>query len=129
MDIPPSLTLSGLLNVLDGIKGLHSQIKIMTTNHKDTLDEALIRPGRIDIAIELNLASKECKMSVYLLIYLGIQHAYKKYINVDIEIDSILNIYDEKYTVAQICNMSYKKFDFSKGTDDTRNKFILNSFL
>lgn len=42
------LTLSGLLNAIDGVFSNHGRILIMTTNHPDVLDDALIRPGRID---------------------------------------------------------------------------------
>lgn len=42
------LTLSGLLNAIDGVFSTHGRILIMTTNHPEILDEALIRPGRID---------------------------------------------------------------------------------
>jgi chaperone BCS1 len=42
------LTLSGVLNAIDGVASEDSQILIMTTNHKDHLDPALIRPGRVD---------------------------------------------------------------------------------
>jgi hypothetical protein len=42
------LNLSGLLNVLDGVVDSPGRIVIMTTNHVDHLDPALIRPGRID---------------------------------------------------------------------------------
>ena len=42
------LTLSGLLNAIDGVFSTHGRILIMTTNHPEVLDEALIRPGRID---------------------------------------------------------------------------------
>ena len=42
------LSLSGLLNVLDGVVDSPGRIVIMTTNHPDLLDPALIRPGRID---------------------------------------------------------------------------------
>jgi chaperone BCS1 len=41
-----SLTMSGVLNGIDGVTTADSQIIIMTTNHKDNLDPALIRPGR-----------------------------------------------------------------------------------
>ena len=41
-----SLTLSGVLNSIDGVATADSQIMIMTTNHKENLDPALIRPGR-----------------------------------------------------------------------------------
>jgi ATP-dependent 26S proteasome regulatory subunit len=43
-----TITLSGLLNVIDGLFSSHGRILIMTTNHPEILDEALIRPGRID---------------------------------------------------------------------------------
>jgi chaperone BCS1 len=47
------LTLSGLLNVLDGVVDTPGRILIMTTNHPEMLDPALIRPGRIDKKIML----------------------------------------------------------------------------
>ncbi|PXF45016.1 putative mitochondrial chaperone BCS1-A [Gracilariopsis chorda] len=43
-----SLTFSGLLNVLDGVTSVEGLITIMTTNHANRLDPALIRGGRID---------------------------------------------------------------------------------
>lgn len=42
------LTLSGLLNVLDGVATPHGLITFMTTNHFDRLDSALTRAGRMD---------------------------------------------------------------------------------
>ena len=41
-----SITMSGVLNSIDGVSTADSQILIMTTNHKENLDPALIRPGR-----------------------------------------------------------------------------------
>lgn len=43
------ISLSGLLNALDGIASPHGLVTVMTTNHIELLDPALIRPGRIDI--------------------------------------------------------------------------------
>ena len=43
-----TITLSGLLNVIDGLFTCHGRILIMSTNHPEILDSALIRPGRID---------------------------------------------------------------------------------
>ncbi len=42
------LNLSGLLNVLDGVVDTPGRMLVMTTNHPEMLDPALIRPGRID---------------------------------------------------------------------------------
>ncbi|QYB17456.1 AAA-ATPase [Pacmanvirus S19] len=47
------LTLSGILNVLDGIIEINGSVIIMTTNHPEKLDEAFKRPGRITASIEL----------------------------------------------------------------------------
>ena len=47
------LDLAGLLNVLDGVVDTPDRIVIMTTNHPEKLDAALIRPGRIDKKIYL----------------------------------------------------------------------------
>lgn len=47
------LTLSGVLNVLDGIVSLDGNIIILTTNHIENIDPAILREGRIDKKIEL----------------------------------------------------------------------------
>jgi chaperone BCS1 len=46
---PQPLTMSGLLNVLDGVFSRDGRILVMTTNHEDKIDAALKRPGRADI--------------------------------------------------------------------------------
>lgn len=43
------VTLSGLLNALDGVASAEGRIVFMTTNYLDRLDPALIRPGRVDM--------------------------------------------------------------------------------
>lgn len=58
-DSKPGVTLSGLLNGLDGIATPHGVITIMTTNHFDVLDPALIRPGRVDILEEIGYVTNE----------------------------------------------------------------------
>ncbi|KAI0441870.1 BCS1 N terminal-domain-containing protein [Xylaria telfairii] len=50
------LSLSGLLNILDGVASQEGRILIMTTNHVEKLDKALIRPGRVDMIVEFGLA-------------------------------------------------------------------------
>lgn len=51
------VSLSGLLNVLDGVAAAKNCIFIMTTNHIEKLDSALIRPGRIDKKFEFPQAT------------------------------------------------------------------------
>jgi ATP-dependent 26S proteasome regulatory subunit len=45
-----SVTFSGLLNALDGVRSQEGRILMMTTNHREKLDPALLRPGRADMA-------------------------------------------------------------------------------
>ena len=51
------VSLSGLLNVIDGVAASEGRILIMTTNHVDKLDSALLRPGRVDMSIEFGYSA------------------------------------------------------------------------
>jgi len=59
------VTLSGLLNVLDGFHAPSGVLFVMTTNHVEKLDPALLRPGRIDYKLYLGKASDQQKMELY----------------------------------------------------------------
>lgn len=48
------LNLAGLLNVLDGALDSPGRLVVMTTNHVDALDPALIRPGRVNMQINMS---------------------------------------------------------------------------
>lgn len=56
--IGTNVTFSGLLNAIDGVAAQEGRILVMTTNHFEKLDPALIRPGRVDMAILLDLATR-----------------------------------------------------------------------
>jgi chaperone BCS1 len=53
----PTVTFSGLLNALDGVASAEERIIFLTTNHIERLDEALVRPGRIDMTVRLGDAT------------------------------------------------------------------------
>lgn len=59
------VTLSGLLNVLDGFYAPTGVLFVMTTNHIDKLDAALLRPGRIDYKLFLGKATDRQKVQLY----------------------------------------------------------------
>uniref|UniRef100_A0A6C0J6U8 AAA+ ATPase domain-containing protein n=1 Tax=viral metagenome TaxID=1070528 RepID=A0A6C0J6U8_9ZZZZ len=46
--------LGKLLNIIDGVCERHGGMIFLTSNYPDKLDSALIRPGRIDLKIEVN---------------------------------------------------------------------------
>ncbi|MHA1704093.1 MAG: AAA family ATPase [Promethearchaeota archaeon] len=53
------VNLSDILNALDGLGNTHGRLLIATTNHIADLDEALIRPGRFDLLVEVGFVNKE----------------------------------------------------------------------
>ncbi len=64
-----AVSFSGLLNALDGVAAQEGRIIFLTTNHRELLDAALIRPGRIDVEFKLDLASREQIASMFLRFY------------------------------------------------------------
>lgn len=63
------LSFSGLLNAIDGIASPPGLITFMTTNHKDILDPALLRPGRIDMAVTFTNATVDKVTRMFNLFY------------------------------------------------------------
>jgi chaperone BCS1 len=53
------VTLSGLLNALDGMNNGDGYIVFMTTNRRDLLDKALLRPGRVDYELFIDYATEK----------------------------------------------------------------------
>ena len=59
------VTLSGLLNVLDGFHAPENVLFVMTSNRIENLDAALLRPGRIDYRLYMGAATCEQKAELY----------------------------------------------------------------
>jgi len=60
------LTFSGVLNALDGVAGQEGKIVVMTTNHPEKLDPALVRPGRVDMRAKFHCASRQGVEEIFL---------------------------------------------------------------
>jgi mitochondrial chaperone BCS1 len=52
------VSLSCLLNCMDGITAPDGAVIVMTTNHPETLDPALLREGRVDIRVNFKPATR-----------------------------------------------------------------------
>ncbi|KAF9972068.1 hypothetical protein BGZ73_004885 [Actinomortierella ambigua] len=68
-DAGGNITFSGLLNAIDGVAAQEGRILCMTTNHLDRLDDALIRPGRIDIRARFGRATKSQAKELFIKFY------------------------------------------------------------
>ena len=54
----PALTLDDILNLWDGIEENSGRMIVITSNYYEALDKALVRPGRIDITLELKKVNR-----------------------------------------------------------------------
>ena len=64
-----NVTLSGLLNAIDGVGAPEGQVLIMTTNHLGSLDDALVRAGRVDIKVKLDWCARIQSRNIFLRMY------------------------------------------------------------
>lgn len=89
-----TLSLSGILNALDGLFTTEGRILIMTTNHPEVLDKALIRKGRIDREFLFDYCDKE-----------QIKELFQMYFNMNCPDECLEHIDENKYSPAQISSL------------------------
>ena len=87
------ITLDDILNLWDGIRETPGRIMIITSNHYNKLDAALVRPGRIDITLELKNADRKIIGDMY-------KHLFRKTMPARV----LSKIPDYKYSPASIMN-------------------------
>ncbi|KAL9598284.1 MAG: hypothetical protein Q9219_004585 [cf. Caloplaca sp. 3 TL-2023] len=63
------ISLSGLLNAIDGVASHEGRVLLMTTNFPEKLDEALIRPGRIDMKVAFTKATRGQMSELFIRMY------------------------------------------------------------
>lgn len=101
------LTLGAILEIIDGIIETPGRIIIMTTNHKEFLDPALLRPGRIDMEIEFKKLRRQ-----------HIYQIFEKWYNTTSYSNQMNDIPDYKFTQAEISQLLFKHehrpYDFIK---------------
>ena len=89
------VSLSQILNLLDGIVELDGRVLIACTNHVEKLDPALIRPGRIDCVIELGLCTRTMIKDI-------VENFYEKKVSQQ-QINKIKENYYTPCKVYEIC--------------------------
>jgi hypothetical protein len=100
------ITLSFLLNLLDGVLETPNRILIITSNYPERLDKALIRPGRIDLNIHFDYADMEMILDMFRHFYnLSILEAKKLELNPKID-----KMFTPAEIIAVLCN-NYKTAD------------------
>ena len=93
MDKKYNITFKTVLNAIDGLISPYGTLLFLTTNHKLKLDEALIRPGRIDKKYKIDKMDQEQASELFKLFYPKFKHHAKRFSN---------QIETDKYTPAQL---------------------------
>ena len=65
------VTMSGLLNALDGVGSREGRVLFLTTNHPERLDPALVRPGRVDRSFHLGNTTPDQARRLFEWFYSG----------------------------------------------------------
>ena len=76
-----------LLAVLDGVNALNNVLLIGMTNRIDMIDEALLRPGRLEVHIEVNLPDEKGRLAILRIHTRSM--AKEGYLGSDVNLDSI----------------------------------------
>ncbi|XP_075252540.1 26S proteasome regulatory subunit 4 [Convolutriloba macropyga] len=82
-------TMLELLNQLDGFDSKSDVKVIMATNRIETLDPALIRPGRIDRKIEFPLPDEKTKRRIFNI------HTSRMTLAEDVKLDELIQVKDD----------------------------------
>lgn len=86
--------LDDILNMVDGIREASGRILIISSNHYNKLDDALVRPGRIDLTMKMTNASRHTIREMY-------QHFYKN----KMREKDLTKIKEDFYSPAEIINL------------------------
>ena len=72
-DALKGISLSGFLNIIDGVASAEGRILVMTTNHIERLDPALLRPGRVDRTVRFGPATRDVVAGLFRAIFGSIE--------------------------------------------------------
>ena len=91
------ITLDSLLNILDGTLEIPNRMLVLSTNHAEVIDDALIRPGRIDMIIDFKYANKTI-----------VKEMFEGFYSRTFETDKFAKIIDYKVSPAFINQYMFK---------------------
>lgn len=74
-----------LLSKIDGVDALNNILIIGMTNRKDLIDEALLRPGRLEVHMEINLPDEKGRLQIFKIHTAAMQNNNSLGSDVDLE--------------------------------------------
>jgi len=101
------LTLGEILTVLDGTMEVPGRMIVMTTNHPEVLDDALIRPGRIDVQAAFTYATRELIADMYIA-----------YLEKELSPESIAQLPNAVLSPAEVGQVLFRHFGMPSTEDE-----------
>jgi mitochondrial chaperone BCS1 len=89
------VTMSGLLNALDGVSSREGRVLFLTTNHPERLDPALVRPGRVDRSFHLGNTTPDQARRLFEWFYTGGER--------DLEIEFWADVFAARVPEGRVC--------------------------
>ncbi|KAJ8626751.1 hypothetical protein MRB53_020058 [Persea americana] len=126
-----------LLTKIDGVESLNNVLLIGMTNRKDLLDEALLRPGRLEVQVEISLPDESGRLQIL--------HIHTKkmsensFLDKDVNLDELAKM-TKNYSGAELegvvksavsfaLNRQVSLDDLTKPLDEESIKVTMDDFL
>lgn len=111
-----------LLSMIDGVDALNNILVIGMTNRKDLLDEAILRPGRFEVHIEVGLPDENGRQEIFAIHTKTMKN--NKLLHSDVDLEKLAKL-TKNYTGAEIesvvksaasffINKNFNILDFNK---------------
>lgn len=111
-----AISLSGLLNAIDGVASHEGRVLIMTTNKPESLDEALVRPGRVDVQVGFGNATRQQAEELFVRMYEVPRPKQIKKISMNGSAKPKLKVKSE--ATGELANQAKQAYELDISTDD-----------
>ena len=119
-----------LLTKIDGVNALNDVLLIGMTNRRDLIDDALLRPGRLEVQLEIHLPDQHGRKQIF-EIHTKIPRENER-IDEDVNLEELAKL-TTNYTGAEIAGVVRSAISFSMNEyidmNESSNSFINSSLI
>jgi transitional endoplasmic reticulum ATPase len=113
---------------MDGIEELRGVVVLAATNRRDLIDPALLRPGRLDLLLEMPFPDKAARLEIFRI------HTREKPLEDDINLDQLAEIThgyvgaDIEFVCRRAAMLAIRDFIHSGKKDHSILRITMNHF-
>eukprot|EP01113_Clastostelium_recurvatum_P046071 TRINITY_DN801_c0_g1_i2.p1 TRINITY_DN801_c0_g1~~TRINITY_DN801_c0_g1_i2.p1 ORF type:complete len:747 (+),score=261.83 TRINITY_DN801_c0_g1_i2:131-2371(+) len=107
-----------LLSKMDGVKQINNVIVIGMTNRKDMIDEALLRPGRLEVQVEIGLPDEPGRLQILRIHTLKMKS--NNFMDEDVNLEEVAGL-TKNYSGAELAGVvrAASSYAFTREVDAT----------